>query len=544
VRTLATTLATALALVMATQAAAAHGGASRIASVARTAANTPPITSARPALVVRPRSPAALRRAKRAAERRARHLRHRRQPRVAAAAPVAGLVATGLRATQSLFGVPPDTTGAIGPQHYVEIVNDAVAVFRRSDLARVRGPVPNETFMRAPAGTFVSDPQMQWDPQSGRWFYLAVAFTVNLSTFQPSGPNYLVYGFSKTDDPSDLGQGWCRYSLASGSTTDGHPLLDDFPKLGHDDQHLIFGSNTFALGGGGEGTFVSARIWSVPKPPAGALAVCPPAATATTFGSEGNPLRTSTGELVTTPIPANTSDSSPVGYVVAARDATLGRQDQIVVWHVSGAADAPTLVRDGDISVGGYRVPRPALQFVFPRIDTLDARLTMAVAHADPDAGGQEAVWTQHTVDPGDGSVAMRWYELLPGSGVARQQGAIAEPLVDVFNGAVSPAADGRSAVAVYNRSGLFLLPQIRARGRTGSMALGVLGPSIGLSSSGSPDYDLGCQRVCRWGDYAGASPDPAATSVVWVASQAIANPGGLLPNWTTTIAAIDAAGA
>src|SRR5207248_11768074 len=105
-----------------------------------------------------------------------------------------------------------------------------------------------------------------------------------------------------------------------------------------------------------------------------------PAATATTFGSAGSRLQTSTGELATTPIPANTSDSSPVGYVVAARDATLGRQDQLVVWHVSGPADAPTLVRDGDISVSGYRVPRPAAQFVFPPLDTLDARLTMAVA--------------------------------------------------------------------------------------------------------------------------------------------------------------------
>jgi hypothetical protein len=541
VRTRVTALAAAAVFAVPAGAAAARAADHHIASVARTAAHKPPSFAARPALPALPRSEAALSRAKRAAQRRARHLHPRRRPAATVRSLVPVRIAQGLRATQSLFGVPPDTTGAIGPGHYVEIVNDAVAVFRRTDLARVRGPVPNEIFTRAPARTFVSDPQMQWDPQSGRWLFLAVAFTVNLSTLQPSGPNYLVFGFSKSGDPSDLDQGWCRYSIASGSTADGHPLLDDFPKLGHDDQHMIFGSNVFALGGGGEGDFVTARIWSVPKPPAGALSVCPPAATATAFGTPTSPLRTSTDELVTTPIPANTADSSPVGYVVAARDATLGRQDQIVVWHVAGAADAPTLVPDGAITVGGYRVPRPARQFVFPRIDTLDARLTMAVAHADPDAGGQEAIWTQHTVDPGDGSVAMRWYELLPGTGVARQQGTIAEPFVDVFNGAVSPAADGGSAVAVYDRSGPLLLPQMRARARTGSMAPGVLGPSIGLGSSASPDFDLGCAPVCRWGDYSGASPDPAATSVVWVASQAIANPGGLLPNWTTTIAAIDA---
>jgi hypothetical protein len=503
----------------------------------------PLATAARPSLTVLPRSEAALRRAKRAARRRARHLHTRRASRAAVAgSAVTRLSAPGLRATESLFGVPPDTTGAIGPDHYVEIVNDAVAVFRRTDLARVRDPIPNEIFMRAPAGTFVSDPQMQWDLQSGRWLYLAVAFTVDFATLQPSGPNYLLYGFSKTSDPSDLDQGWCRYSVASGSSADGHPLLDDFPKLGHDDRHLIFGSNVFALGAGGQATFLTARIWSLLKPPAGALSVCPPAATATTFGTPGSPLRTSTGELVTTPVPANTTDSSTVGYVVAARDATLGRQSQVVAWHVGGAAAAPTLVRDGEIAVGGYRVPAPARQFIFPPIDTLDARLTMAVAHADPDIRGQEAVWTQHTVDPGDGSVTTRWYELLPRKRAARQQGTISELGVDVFNGSVSPAADGRSAVAVYNRSGPLLAPEIRARARTGSMAPGLLGPSIALASSSSFDYDLSCAPICRWGDYAGASPDPAAMSVVWVASQAIDDPGGLFPNWTTTIAAIDAA--
>jgi hypothetical protein len=541
VKTRLAVLTSVVGLAIGAATATAQGGAQHIASVARTVAHTPPAIGARPVLAVLPRSEAALRRAKRAAERRARHLPSRRPSSAAIRSAATTLVAPGLRATQSLFAVPPDTTGAIGPNHYVEIVNDAIAVFRRTDLARVRSPVANEIFMRAPAGTFVSDPQMQWDPQSSRWFFLAVAFTVSPATLQPSGPNYLLYGFSKADDPSDLDQGWCRYSVASGSTADRHPLLDDFPKLGHDDLHLIFGSNVFALGRGGEGDFLTARILSVAKPPAGALSACPPAATATAFGAPDSPLRTSTGELVTTPVPANTADSSAVGYVVAARDATLGRQSQIVLWHVAGPADAPTLVPDSEITVGGYRVPRPARQFVFPRIDTLEAQLTMAVAHADPDAGGQEAIWTQHTVDPGDGSVAMRWYELLPGSAAARQQGTIADPLVDVFNGAISPAADGRSAVAVYDRSGPLLLPQIRARARTGSMALGAMGTSIGLASSGSGEYDLGCAPICRWGDYSGASPDPAATSVVWVASQAIANPGGLLPNWTTTIAAIDA---
>src|SRR5262249_25270503 len=150
--------------------------------------------------------------------------------------------------------------------------------------------------------TFVSDPQMQWDQQGGRWIYLALAFSVDFTNLGVGGPNFLLFGFSKTSDPSDLTNGWCQYSLASGSAPDGRPLLDDFPKLGHDDVHLIFGANTFEVGG--SDVFATARLWSVPKPPPGPLASCPPAPRATIFGSPASPLRTSNGALAFTPVPA------------------------------------------------------------------------------------------------------------------------------------------------------------------------------------------------------------------------------------------------
>jgi hypothetical protein len=211
-----------------------------------------------------------------------------------------------------------------------------------------------------------------------------------------------------------------------------------------------------------------------------------------------------------------------------------------MVWHVGGTGSSPTLVEDGNVAVAPYGVPAPARQFVFPRIDTLDGRLTMAVAHADPAAGGREAVWTQHTVDPGNGRVAMRWYELIPSTLTARQQGTVSDAGLDVFNGAVSPSSGGSAAGLVYNRSGPLLLPEIRARSHTAAMAPGATGGGLLLATSADPDYDLGCLPICRWGDYSGASPDPLDPSRVWVAGQRIARPGGLLPNWTTRIAALD----
>src|SRR5204863_5226838 len=98
-----------------------------------------------------------------------------------------------------------------------------------------------------------------------------------------------------------------------------------------------------------------------------------------------------------------------------------------------------------------------------PVIDTLEGELTMAVVHRDPGAG-QEAIWTQHTVDPGDGSVVMRWYEVIPATRSRRQQGTVSDSSHDIFNGAISPGTSGDFAGLDYNRSGTDLPPEIRAR--------------------------------------------------------------------------------
>ena len=243
----------------------------------------------RPALPFHPTHPAALAAIKR-------RLARERQARVAGPFSAGGpkvslfLNSGGLSAGESGGFTPPDTTGSIGPTAYVEMVNDAVAVFRRSNLTRVSGPVDLETFMQAPKNgtgtsddTVISDPQIQWDQRGGRWFYAATAF-VEDSVGNVTGPNYVVFGFSKTSDPVNLSaSGWCHYSIASGGSS-GNFQLDDYPKLGHDDLHLIFGSEVFTESGSDVAT---ARIESVPKPGPGSLSSCPGMGSATRFGSAG-----------------------------------------------------------------------------------------------------------------------------------------------------------------------------------------------------------------------------------------------------------------
>ncbi|MFN2616030.1 MAG: hypothetical protein ABR581_02775, partial [Thermoleophilaceae bacterium] len=479
-----------------------------------------------PAIPLRSMNPAALRAAKRRAALRAGRSAQpsgpfSSQPRIGV---FEGLNKPGLTAPESDDATPPDTTGAVGPNHYIETVNSAIAVYSRTTLSRLAGPITNEQFMGTPGGTdFVSDPQMQWDQQSGRWFYLGVAIAGDGLGGAP-GPNYVVFGFSKRSDPGNLGSDWCHYSLPSGSSN-GQNLLDDYPKLGHDDRRLVFGTNVINE----SNDFLTARIWSLPKPGPGTIGGCPSPPTATTFGSPGSPLTTSDGNNAATPVPANTANSQASTYVVAADDASDGGpHNQIMAWHVAGAAGSPSLIRDGNINVSTFIVPRTADQ-PGPPIDTLDGRLTTAVASVERSAPGQEAVWTQHTVDPGDNSVVVRWYELLPSSRTRRQQGRISTSGGDTYNAAISPAATGDVATVNYNVSSPTLAPEIRARVRTPANGLGSLGPETTLGTSDAPAVDDGCDPVfgCRWGDYAGASPDPSSSSLVWGSNQLTGPPQG-----------------
>jgi len=462
------------------------------------------------------RMPRALRRAKRRANLRLRrwmrrHERRRRARRASAASPsvgvFAGLSAPGISGVSNGLS-PPDTTGAAGPAHYVEFLNNEIAVYDRATLAPVA-----RTAIEAFVPGADADPQISWDPQGNRFVYLLL------------GGQGLLWGFSKGADPSDLAGGWCHYTLAEPATVTGN---DDYPKLGHSATHVVIGTNI------NNGATVMARIWALSKPPAGALASCPAASsfTAVGWGDSLNPLRTASGNVAFTAVPAAAADNQAGGWVVASDIQAAGPYDEIMLWRVGGTASAPTLSAEGAFSVAPFgpppQVPQPGPEGNF--LDSMWGQLTQAVALDDPDAGGAAAVWAQHTVsDTQSPRAVVRWYELLPGSLSVRQQGDVSDPAQHALNGAIAPTLAGDAAVIHYNVAGPDLLPEIRARARRGALALGEMGQEITLAQSTPNDRAI----HGRWGDYAGASPDPVNPNVVWGTNELS---GGQDPKFDDTI--------
>ena len=428
----------------------------------------------------------------------------------------------GFSAADEGYGVtPPDTTGAIGPNFYLEFVNQLVGVFNRSTLARVNS-LDLASFAGVPSGLTTTDVQIQWDGQSNRWIYALIGFQ--------TGNNYVLFGWTKTSDPSNLPGGWCRYGVGTGSS------LNDYPKLGHDANFITIGSNVYS------DTvptfpFVTANIWAIPKPLAGDT-TCSSPVSAWYFADAAHLLHNADGSLAFTPVPANTVDASSTGYIVGAHDDTAAPQSKVMVWHI---ASGPTLVADGDLTVGSFgvppSVPQPDTTYL---LDSLDGRLTQAVQMSDPSAGGAEAVWTQHTVAGAGGRAVVRWNELLPATMSVAQEGEIGSTTDHIFNGAISPSSAGNDAAVFYNRGSGSQLALIGAQTRQSTTPPGQMDAGeIVLGTSATFDQETAFQdnctvNPCRWGDYSGASPDPSAAGVVWGSNQLTGPALFGFAQWTT----------
>ena len=434
-----------------------------------------------------------------------------RRPLATIKTPLAGLFnGTNSSGLSDYSVAPPDSTGAIGPNNYVEMVNQLIGVYDRS--LNQLSSTDNGSFMGAGVGLSVSDPQIQWDGRAGRWLYAGVGVA--------TGANVLLFGWSKTSDPSDLANGWCRFGIQRGTS------LDDYPKLGHDDNFISIGSNVYDDTNGY--TFVTANVFAIPKPAVGDTSCA--VGSATYYADATQVLHNADGSIAFTPVPANTADASGLGYIVAVHspvDGTGTSAPKVMVWHLASSGGSPSLVADGDVAVSAFSIPAPAPQpGTSATLDTLDARLTQAVAVNDP-AVGAKAIWTQHTIAGPGGRSIVRWYEIVAGAlPTLRQQGDVTSPTDFVFNGAISPSIGGNSAAVFYNRGGASTLPVIGAQSRSASTPLGTMDAGellIGQSSAADVDFTCGYSSPtapCRWGDYAGATPDPVNPGVVWGSSQ------------------------
>jgi hypothetical protein len=400
---------------------------------------------------------------------------------------------------------PPDPTGAIGPNSYIELINLRYGIYGRTgnllssgsegDLGALTGLPVNE----------LSDPQILWDPGAQRFYYLVL----DVSRYG------FAFGYSKSPNPQ-TGADFCKYILdyGYGSTA----TLPDYPKLGVTNDFVLIGSNDFLLGSIYNGSNVN---WLAKPTDTNCPGSIGPGGTFASLKNYG-------GSLMSTPVPAVNADPSGTGYVVGSVDVGTGSGSFLSVFKVTNASGSPVMSGPYKVSVPlAYSVPADApQQGVTAVLDTMDTRLTHAVAALDQNLGAT-AVWTAHTVRGGAGAED-RWYEInVDGTPFLAQWGSVTDPSLYVWNGAISPnrANDGKTGafggdmVMGFNTSSSATFPSIQMVSKKGSAAQSAWVP---ITQPMGPNVDFTCGPVCRWGDYSGATPDPLASAggQVWLSGE------------------------
>jgi hypothetical protein len=418
--------------------------------------------------------------------------------------------------------VPPDETGAIGRDRYVEVVNSRFGVFDRAGNLLGDGSLVDLT--GAVGGDFISDPQMMFDPVTDRFYYAVYENRNHAVANQPG----IAWGFSTTASPGSAAD-WCRYFLQfdyPGSLT-----FPDFPQLGMSRRHLFIGANRFGIFDGG---FRGADLLWVAKPSSGPS--CPPQEQFETGIQEG--LLDANGGMAFTPIPARDLESDAPGWVLST---IFPGGDHLNVYSmeldpVTGGIEG--VAPPKALPVAPYSIPADAQQAgttaagePAPLLDTLSGKLTQAYAAVDP-RFGHVAIWTAHTVFGGAGS-EVRWYEIDPAGIRLDQHGVVSDPQLYTFYGTIAP---DRAIVGSKHRFGSAMVLGFDRSSSSRDVEIAMISKvgrkpqtsPLVITSSPGPNVDSSCvtsgRGACRWGDYSGASPDPVLSSgpvgEVWLTNE------------------------
>ena len=416
---------------------------------------------------------------------------------------------------------PPDTTGDVGPNHYVQWVNLRYSIYTLTRDASnnitafnlvpgfpKQGNVVWQGFGGRCQTDNDGDPIVQYDQLADRW--VLTQFAVSAQPFTQC------VAVSTSPDPTGS---YFRYAFSYGKS------FNDYPKMGVWPDAYYITYNMFRNGRSFTGNTVCAFERAQMLIGATARQAC----VNTTAGHSLEP-----SDLEGTTLPPAGTPNMLMSITTATTSVQFWR------FAVNWAAGTGTLTGPTNIGVatfaracsGGACIPQPGTS---QRLDTLADRLMYRLSYRN--IGGSERLVINHSVTSGTG-VGVRWYELTNATGqtmasatpVVRQQGTFA-PTND-FRWMGSAAIDKTGGIAIgYNISNATsIVPSIRYAYRGPSDPLGTMGNETNaLTGSGIQTASLS-----RWGDYSTISVDPVDGCTMVFTTQFQPANGNF--NWSTFI--------
>ena len=431
----------------------------------------------------------------------------------------------------NLFGFrvnPPDPVGDVGPNHYVEMVNLAFAVYDKSGNLLL-GPVDTGSLWAGfpvedctdPSG----DPIVLYDQFADRW--LLTQFTTRGAPYY-----YDCVAISQTPDPTGP---YYRYAFVTQEDTHvpGTYYFPDYPKYGVWKDSYIMTTRDFGDGGG-----YGISVYALEK---NKMVNGQAKARAVQFflDSDEVPINLIGDGLLPPDVdgktkPKNdawaplvgTQDDNFIPYG-AASDA-LNIFEMNVLWNSKPsaafrfAAQLPVAPFDSVFPCGPSRgcIPQPGITNPDQFVDILSYRQRPTYRLAYRNFGTYEALVTNQSVEAAPVVAGVRWYEIRRSNGVysVYQQGTYA-PGDGVHRWMGSAAMDWQGNIALgYSVSnGVDVYPGIRYTARLKGDPLGQMTLGEGVIINGT-----GVQTTTnsRWGDYTSLNVDPVDDCTFWYVNE------------------------
>jgi hypothetical protein len=421
-------------------------------------------------------------------------------------------VQIGQNFTASTFGpdstaLPSDTTGAIGPSHFVELINGRFNVYDRNTGKRLQS-MTDDTFWTNSGVTLgrsitVTDPRLVYDAESGRWF----ASEVDLNIRRQTANRFLV-AVSSSSDPT---QRWHAVAFAAAG---GQNYFADFPTLGVDPNAL----------------YLSGDLFNSAQNPAGPVIVAIPktsllAATPSNTGMFTSGLLSydTYGDIVQ---PAMvTGAASSVMLAVENVGDDFQPHSRLILTPVKASGGTISLGTPVPITVPSYDIPiNPTQPGNIDSLDDGDARISASIRRVG------DMLYATHCIQSGS-RAAVRWYRIDAVQHTLIDSGTITDPELEFFYPSIAANTNGTVVIGCNGTSPNTYVSSYAFIGGVTNNVLTFSGPM--LLKAGLATYDThDSSGTSRWGDYSATTLDPVNPTHFWTIQSFPTDP----TTWATQI--------
>jgi hypothetical protein len=431
-------------------------------------------------------------------------------------------VSTSFLASDDTGRFPPDTHGAVGPNHLVVVHNGRVRIQNRSGSIVSTVSLVGFWASLTNAPTDIFDPKILYDPYGNRWMMTSVA------TRRAADSSVLI-GVSQTSDPTG---NWNLYRVDADSAD---VLWADYPSIGFNKNWIVVHTNMFPIVDG-TGTFTS-QLYVFDK--ANLYA-----------GGQGLYTLIKAPSLGGTIVPAITYDPAiSTLYLMQNWNGSSGGRGYLGLYSITGAVGSEKLNVANTTSPILISTPNPwdsdapevsgtddfAPQFATTlKVQNNDSRIQNVVYR-------NGSLWCVHTVFLPAGNSATRsaiqWWQISPATNSIQQRGRIDDATGNTFYAFPSIAVNSDNDVLIgYSRYSASQYVTANYSFRASTDPLNTLRDDTVLKAGEASYFKTGSAVPPRnrWGDYSNSVVDPLNDKDMWTIQEYAATPVNGIDRWGT----------